>query len=118
VGARGARPAREGREMHKSWGNAIWLDDALDKMGPDVIRHMFASQAITEPIRFGFEAARGATRGFLTVWNVYSLFVTYANIARPRLLEPDSVPPDVAPLEQWLLSRLQATIAEARLAFD
>jgi len=110
--------ASDGREMHKSWGNAVWLDDALDKMGPDVIRHMFASQAITEPIRFGFEAARGVTRRFLTFWNVYSLFVTYANIDRPRLLEPDSVPPDVAPLEQWLLSRLQATIAEVRLAFD
>ncbi len=110
--------ASDGREMHKSWGNAVWLDDALDKMGPDVIRHMFASQAITEPIRFGFEAARGVTRRFLTFWNVYSLFVTYANIDRPRLLEPESVPPDVAPLEQWLLSRLQATIAEVRLAFD
>ena len=81
--------ASDGREMHKSWGNAVWLDDALDKMGPDVIRHMFASQAITEPIRFGFEAARDVTRRFLTFWNVYSLFVTYANLDRPRLLEPD-----------------------------
>jgi isoleucyl-tRNA synthetase len=110
--------AADGREMHKSWGNAVWLDDALDKLGPDVIRHMFASQAITEPIRFGFEAARGVTRRFLTLWNVYSLFVTYANLDRPPLGEPDSVPLDVPQLEQWLLSRLQATIAEVRLAFD
>jgi len=110
--------ASDGREMHKSWGNAVWLDDALDKMGPDVIRHMFASKAITEPIRFGFEAARTVTRRFLTFWNVYSLFVTYANLDRPPLQAPESVPPDVAPLEQWLLSRLQATIAEVRLAFD
>ncbi|HEX6774327.1 MAG TPA: class I tRNA ligase family protein, partial [Methylomirabilota bacterium] len=110
--------AADGREMHKSWGNAVWLDDALDKLGPDVIRHMFASQAITEPIRFGFEAARGVTRRFLTFWNVYSLFVTYANLDRPPLGEPDSVPLDVPQLEQWLLSRLQATIAEVRLAFD
>jgi len=110
--------AADGREMHKSWGNAVWLDDALDKLGPDVIRHMFASQAITEPIRFGFEAARDVTRRFLTFWNVYSLFVTYANLDRPPLQGPDSLPLHVAPLEQWLLSRLQATIAEVRLAFD
>ena len=110
--------AADGREMHKSWGNAVWLDDALEKMGPDVIRHMFASQTITEPIRFSFEAARDVKRRFLTFWNVYSLFVTYANLDRPPLPGPDSVPLHVAPLEQWLLSRLQATIAEVRLAFD
>jgi isoleucyl-tRNA synthetase len=110
--------AGDGREMHKSWGNAVWLDDALEKMGPDVIRHMFASQAITDPIRFGFEAAREVKRRFLTFWNVYHLFVTYANVDRPPLQEPESLPVHVAPLEQWLLSRLQATIAEVRLAFD
>ena len=110
--------AADGREMHKSWGNAVWLDDALEKMGPDVIRHMFASQTITEPIRFGFEAARDVKRRFLTFWNVYSLFVTYANLDRPPLQGPDYVPARVALLEQWLLSRLQATIAEVRLAFD
>jgi isoleucyl-tRNA synthetase len=110
--------AADGREMHKSWGNAVWLDDALEKLGPDVIRHMFASQAITEPIRFSVEAARDVKRRFLTFWNVYSLFVTYANLDRPPLQGPDSVPPQVAPLEQWLLSRLQATIAEVRQAFD
>ncbi len=110
--------AADGREMHKSWGNAVWLDDALDNMGPDVIRHMFASQAITEPLRFSFEAARHVKRRFLTFWNVYSLFVTYANLDRPPLQGPESLPPHVAPLEQWLLSRLQATIAEARGAFD
>jgi isoleucyl-tRNA synthetase len=110
--------AGDGREMHKSWGNAVWLDDALEKLGPDVIRHMFASQAITEPIRFGFEAARDVKRRFLTFWNVYTLFVTYANLDRPPLQAPESVPLQVAPLEQWLLSRLQGTISEVRLAFD
>jgi isoleucyl-tRNA synthetase len=110
--------AGDGREMHKSWGNAVWLDDALEKMGPDVIRHMFASQAITEPIRFTFEAARDVKRRFLTFWNVYSLFVTYANLDRPPLQAPDRLPLHVAPLEGWLLSRLHATITEVRLAFD
>ncbi len=110
--------AADGREMHKSWGNAVWLDDTLETLGPDVIRHMFASQAVTEPLRFGLEAARDVKRRFLTFWNVYTLFVTYANLDRPPLPGPDRLPPDVAPLEQWLLSRLQATIAEVRLAFD
>jgi isoleucyl-tRNA synthetase len=83
-----------------------------------VIRHMFASQAITEPMRFGFEGARDVKRRFLTFWNVYSLFVTYANLDRPALLGPDSVPTHPSLLDQWLLSRLQATIVEVREAFD
>ena len=33
-----------GRAMHKSWGNAIWFDDAVEKMGADVMRWMFAGQ--------------------------------------------------------------------------
>ena len=28
--------------MHKSWGNAIWFDDAVEKMGADVMRWMYA----------------------------------------------------------------------------
>ena len=31
-----------GRPMHKSWGNAIWFDDAVEKMGADVMRWLFA----------------------------------------------------------------------------
>jgi isoleucyl-tRNA synthetase len=110
--------AADGREMHKSWGNAIALDDALDQVGPDVLRHVFASQSPTEPLRFGYEAAREVKRRFLTFWNVYSMFVTYANLDRPPLLAPDRVPEQPGPLEQWLLSRLQATVAEVRPAFD
>jgi isoleucyl-tRNA synthetase len=110
--------AADGREMHKSWGNAVWLDDALAQLGPDVIRYIFASQAITEPLRFGLEAARDVKRRLLTFWNVYTLFVTYANLDRAPLQGPDHVPTKVAPLEHWLLSRLRATIAEVRQALD
>jgi isoleucyl-tRNA synthetase len=109
----------DGREMHKSWGNAIWLDDALDRMGPDVVRYLFASQPMADPIRFGYEAARDVKRRFLTLWNVYALFVTYANADRASL-PPDADPPVAAPrsLEAWILSRLQGTVRDVRAALD
>jgi isoleucyl-tRNA synthetase len=110
--------AADGREMHKSWGNAVWFDDAVDTMGPDAIRYLFASQPITEPIRFGSDAAREVKRRLLTFWNVYSLFVTYASLDRPPLSPPDALPAGAAPLEQWLLSRLQGLIGEVREALD
>ena len=33
-----------GRDMHKSWGNAIWFDDAAERMGVDVMRWLYAGQ--------------------------------------------------------------------------
>ena len=60
----------DGREMHKSWGNAVWLDEAVDRMGPDAVRYLFAAHPMADPIRFGEGAAREVTRRFLTLWNV------------------------------------------------
>ena len=36
-----------GESMHCSKGNAIWFDDAVEQMGADVMRWMFASQNIS-----------------------------------------------------------------------
>ena len=33
-----------GREMHGSWGNMIWLDDAFARMGADVMRWQYCAQ--------------------------------------------------------------------------
>jgi isoleucyl-tRNA synthetase len=108
----------DGREMHKSWGNAVWLDEALDRMGPDAVRYLFAAHPMADPIRFGEGAAREVTRRFLTLWNVLGLFVTYANLDRP-VLAPDAVAPSGAErLEAWILSRLQTTVREVRGALD
>ena len=108
----------DGREMHKSWGNAVWLDEAVERMGPDVIRYVFASQPVTEPIRFGYAAGREVTRRFLTLWNVYTLFVTYANLDRPSLAADAAPPADATGLEAWILSRLQTTVRDVRTALD
>jgi len=108
----------DGREMHKSWGNAVWFDEAVERMGPDVIRYVFASQPVTEPIRFGYGTGREVTRRFLTLWNVYTLFVTYANLDRPSLGADAAAPADASGLEAWILSRLQTTVRDVRRALD
>ena len=43
----------KGRPMHKSWGNAIWFDDAAEKMGADVMRWMYAGANTTQNMNFG-----------------------------------------------------------------
>ncbi|MEO0077925.1 MAG: class I tRNA ligase family protein, partial [candidate division WOR-3 bacterium] len=72
--------AEDGREMHKSWGNAIAVDEAVERMGADVMRWMFVRQNPSQNLLFGYTGAREVERKLLTLWNVYSFFVTYANI--------------------------------------
>ena len=71
----------DGRQMHKSWGNAIEFDEAADRMGVDVMRWMFAKARPEENILFGWHAADEARRELLVLWNVYAFFVTYARLA-------------------------------------
>ncbi len=71
----------DGRQMHKSWGNAIEFDEAAERMGVDVMRWMFANARPEDNILFGWHAADEARRRLLVLWNVYSFFVTYARLA-------------------------------------
>ncbi len=73
--------AEDGREMHKSWGNAIEFNEAADQMGVDVMRWLYARQKPEKNLLFGYNKADEVRRQFLIpLWNVYSFFVTYANI--------------------------------------
>jgi isoleucyl-tRNA synthetase len=107
-----------GREMHKSWGNAIELDDALNRMGADTMRWLYCSQNPAQELRFGYGLAEDVKRRFLTFWNSVKFFVDYANIAgfRPEWasLEPDAA----EPLDRWLVERTHAFVADATAGYD
>ena len=71
----------KGEEMHKSKGNAIWFEDGAKKMGVDVMRWQFARHTPANNINFGYGPGDEVRRQFLIpLWNVYSFFVTYANL--------------------------------------
>jgi isoleucyl-tRNA synthetase len=73
--------AEDGREMHKSWGNAIEFNEAADRMGVDVMRWLYCAHKPENNLLFGYGRANEVRRQFLIpLWNVYSFFVTYANI--------------------------------------
>ncbi len=106
-----------GRDMHKSAGNAIWFDDAAEKMGVDVMRWMYARQVPVNNLHFGYEAATEIRRKLLTLWNTYSFFVTYARLDK---FTPDKKPAEEAysELDRWLLVRLEELVRIARKAYD
>ena len=106
-----------GREMHRSWGNAIAVGEALDSMGADVMRWLFSEQVPSQNIRFGYGPAQEVKRRLLTLWNSASFFVTYANIA-DWTPEWDAQPTGEHPLDGWLVARTHALVAELESAYE
>jgi isoleucyl-tRNA synthetase len=106
-----------GHEMHGSRGNTIEAQEALSRMGADVMRWMYCEQAPTQGVKFGYTPAGEIKRRLLTLWNSVSFFVEYANIEgfRPQgEHEPDTT----HPLDRWLSARTDQLIAEMTDAYD
>ncbi|MCC6626014.1 MAG: isoleucine--tRNA ligase [Chloroflexi bacterium] len=108
-----------GREMHKSWGNAIPFDEAADRVGADAMRWLFVNHNPAVNLNFGYGPLGEVMRQFvLTLWNSYSFFVTYARLegfdptrARVPLAER-------ALLDRWLVARLHQTTGEVRAGLE
>ena len=119
--------AEDGHAMHKSAGNSIEFNEAADSpdFGADVMRWMFANQRYDVDILFGKEHAKEARRSFfLPLWNVYSFFVTYANLdgwapaaeaSRPAV---DGAPGSSAVIDRWILARLNELVADVTSALE
>ncbi|WP_018461949.1 isoleucine--tRNA ligase [Thermus oshimai] len=112
----------KGQKMSKSKGNVVDPWDIIRTFGADALRwYIYISAPPEADRRFGPNLVRETVRDyFLTLWNVYSFFVTYANLDRPNLKErPD---PKVRPeLDRWLLARMQdlvRKVTEALEAYD
>ena len=107
-----------GRDMHKSWGNAIWFDDAAEEIGVDVMRWMYANQNIENNLLFGYGPANEVRRKLLTLWNVYSFFATYAAVDKFSPLEVNIKDRHLTLLDQWILAKSSLLVKEAVNAFD
>ena len=108
-----------GEDMHKSKGNAIWFEDAAEKMGVDAMRWQFARQNPAANLNFGFGTADEVRRQFLIpLWNVYSFFVTYANIDKfdPRAEIP--LVSERTEIDRWILSELNSLTREVTRALE
>ena len=116
--------AEDGREMHKSWGNSIEFNEAANVMGADVMRWLYLHHRPEQNLLFGYKLGDETRRRFfIPLWNVYSFFVTYANLddwqpGEALLTAPN---PANAQMDAWILARLHetvATVTEALTGFD
>jgi len=109
----------KGEKMSKAKGNVVEPWAVINKYGADALRwYCLTASPPGNVRRFSEKSLAEITRRFLlTLWNVYSFFVTYANIdhftpsAEGVSLEPSE-------LDKWIISELNQLIADVDAALD
>ena len=110
----------KGEKMSKSKGNIVDPWSVLDQHGADAFRwYLFTSNPPGEPRRFSANLVGEVVKKFwLTLWNTYSFFVTYANSdgwtpaeAAPPVEERDL-------LDRWVLSELHKLVQTVTTAYE
>lgn len=104
----------QGREMHKSLGNYVGVDEAIERAGRDPLRLWLLSNTIWEDVRFSWRELDEAKRDLSILWNIVVFAKTY--------MEIDSYTPTKDPLEKhinalkpedrWILSKVNMLIQE------
>ena len=105
----------KGEEMHKSKGNAIWFDDAVEKIGADVIRWFYMRSNPAENVNFGYKSIDEIKRKLLTLYNVYTFFSTYVDkkdFPTGEKFKPENV------LDRWIVSKMDHLISVVEFNLD
>jgi isoleucyl-tRNA synthetase len=107
----------KGEKMSKTKGNVIEPWAVIDKYGVDALRwYFFTSTAAGNVYRFDEKMVAEVSRRFLsTLWNVYSFFVTYANIDK---FIPGKGTSETSELDKWIISELNQLIADVDEGLD
>ncbi|MDQ5845677.1 MAG: isoleucine--tRNA ligase [Acidobacteriota bacterium] len=106
----------QGKEMHKSGGNAVPPDEVIKESGADILRLWCASSNYFDDMRSSKEILQRVTDGYRKLRNT----ARYA-LGNLHAFEParDSVPLEEMPeIDRWALAELDAVIATVRAAYD
>jgi len=118
----------DGQKMSKSKGNVIDPWHIFDTFGSDALRwYFFSAGSPWSNRRVSENGIREAARKtLLTLWHVFSFFVTYADIEgwKPEPSDGEvrasggSIGGDGHVLDRWLLERLDATVGGVTAALE
>ena len=105
--------AEDGSKFSKT-GFMIKFDEAAEKIGSDTIRYLFTGANTSSDVRFGYNLGDEARRKLLGFWNIYTFFMTYADIDHPGIdkSESDNL------MDVWLYNRITRFVSKARECYD
>jgi isoleucyl-tRNA synthetase len=126
----GTLMGEDGTPMHKSKGNLVVFDEAAERVGSDTMRWLFANHvpeqnlnfpSIPTPEDMDLAARSGrpvrlsekwmlVRRTLDKIWNIYSFFVTYANIDGFDPTQHSLPVSERSEINRWIISELQGTI--------
>lgn len=107
---------KNGQKMSKTKGNSVDPIKLMQEYGADAIRwYLLEVSPPWVPTRFDVDGVREILSKFIgTLKNVYSFYVTYANIdAFDALKYPQNWERSVE-IDRWIISRLHTVISEVR----
>lgn len=108
----------EGHKMSKSRGNVVGPWEVINQHGADAMRwYLYTASPPGQERRFSAKLVANVIRSFtLTLWNVYSFFVTYANLDGWQPTNGGSV--KFSPLDSWLRSALHTLVRDVTNALE
>ena len=110
----------EGKKMSKSRGNVVAPWDVINAYGADIFRwYMYTAGPPGEPRRFSVDLVGQAYSSFwLTLWNTYSFFVTYANLDGFDPSEAEMPVASRSTLDRWVLAELHTLVRDVTEAYE
>ncbi|MBU1136630.1 MAG: isoleucine--tRNA ligase [Nanoarchaeota archaeon] len=90
----------KGEEMHKSKGNAIWFDDAVEKIGADPMRLLYCLQDPSNELKFGFNVVNEPKNNLNILYNIGRLI---EKIKETQISKAE---------DKWILSKLNSLIKD------
>jgi isoleucyl-tRNA synthetase len=120
VVAYGSVVREDGEKFSKSAGKDrnIVLGDAIEKIGADTIRYLYAGTTSVNDLRFGFSLGDDAKKRILAFWNTYAFFDLYAQLDNPQLEGFTPTQDVLEPSDLWAIQLLNRFVAIAEQGYS
>jgi len=104
------------REMHKSHGNAIGPDEAIEKYNRDSLRYYLVKNLHGEDFAFGLDMLKDAGKFFNILTNVANYMETYLDCNLD--ISSKDLPTELSIEDKWIISRFNSVKQEVLDYYD